>query len=337
MAVKEIVILDPHFRGLNQVFTPAMLGKMESYARIVWAKDEPMPEDELAKYRREAAAILSGYWRHGRPADYPKLKAFIELGGGLPRPKDFDYQTCFERGIHVLSCAPAFAPAVAEMALGLALAAGRGIVTGDRDFRRAAEVWETKGNEASFTLYGKPVGFIGFGSLARSLRGLLAPFRCRIMAYDPWQTFAHLRAQGVEPVSSLEGLLASSQVIFVLAIPTSENKGMLNRELLEKIKPGAVLVLVSRAHHVDFDALTEFVLEGKFRAAVDVFPEEPLPKDHRIRKAEGTILSAHKAGSIPEGLLNIGALVVDDLEAILAGSVPQHLQQARPELLKRLV
>lgn len=335
--MKEVVILDPHFRGLNQIFTPAMLGKMQSYAQIVWAKDEPMPERELAKYRPEAAAILSGYWRHGRPADYPKLKAFIELGGGLPWPGGFDYKTCFDRGIHVLSCAPAFAPAVAEMALGLALAAGRQIAAGDRDFRRGAEIWETAGNEASFTLYGKSVGFIGFGSLARSLRALLAPFRCRIMAYDPWLTPAHLRAQGVEPCAGLEGLLASSQVVFVLAIPTSENKGMLSRELLGKIKPGAVLVLVSRAHHVDFDALTEFVLAGRFRAAVDVFPEEPLTKDHKIREAEGAILSAHKAGSIPEALHNIGALVVDDLEAVLAGFSPQHLQQARPEIIKRLV
>lgn len=335
--MKEVVILDPHFRGLNQIFSPAMLGKMQSFAQIIWAKDEPMPEQELAKYRPETAAILSGYWRHGNPADYPKLKAFIELGGCLPWPRDFDYHTCFNRGIHVLSCAPAFAPAVAEMALGLALAAGRGIVTGDRDFRHGAEKWETAGNEAAFTLYGKPVGFIGFGSLARSLRGLLAPFRCRIMAFDPWQTPAHLRAQGAEPCATLEGLLASVQVIFVLAIPTSENKGMLSRELLGKIRPGAVLVLVSRAHHVDFDALTEFVLAGKFRAAVDVFPEEPLPKNHKIREAEGAILSAHKAGSIPEALHNIGALVVDDLEAVLAGSSPRHLQPARPEILKRLI
>ena len=106
--------------------------------------------------------------------------------------------------------------------------------------------------------------------------------------------------------------------------------------MLDLIEPGAVLVLVSRAHVVDFDALTEFVLAGRFKAAIDVFPAEPLALDHPIRRAVGAVLSAHRAGSVAEGLQEIGQRVTDDLEAILRGLPPQRLQVAQPELIMRV-
>jgi phosphoglycerate dehydrogenase-like enzyme len=133
----------------------------------------------------------------------------------------------------------------------------------------------------------------------------------------------------------LVDLLATSKVIFALAIPTVENQALLTRDLLEQIQPGAVVVLISRAHVVDFDALTDLVLAGRFKAAIDVFPSEPLPLDHPIRRAPGAVLSAHRAGSVPEGLWDIGRMVVDDLEAIVRGLPPQRLQTAQPELIGR--
>ena len=127
----------------------------------------------------------------------------------------------------------------------------------------------------------------------------------------------------------------TSQVIFVLASPTTENHALLSRALLERIQPGAVLVLISRAHVVDFDALTDLVVAGRFKAAIDVFPHEPLAPDHPIRQAPGAVLSAHRAGSVQEGLWEIGTMVVDDLEAIARGLPPQRLQVAQPEVAAR--
>jgi phosphoglycerate dehydrogenase-like enzyme len=97
-----------------------------------------------------------------------------------------------------------------------------------------------------------------------------------------------------------------------------------------------VLVLISRDHVVDFEALTDLVLQGRFKAAIDVFPTEPLPADHPIRNAPGAALSAHRAGSVREGLWEIGRMVVDDLEAIIRNLPPQRLQVAQPELVRRL-
>ena len=125
-------------------------------------------------------------------------------------------------------------------------------------------------------------------------------------------------------------------MIFVLAIPSLENKAVIDRSKLELIKKNAVFVLISRAHVVDFDALSDLLQKRRFKAAIDVFPEEPLPLNHKIRKAPNVILSAHRAGSIKGDSNLIGGLVVDDLEAMTSGLPPWHMQPAQPEIVVRL-
>ena len=332
---KKKILLDPHFRKLNEIFEPDDLTRLEAMAEVVWAKDDPIPEAELARHKADLFATVSGRWRYGSLDELPNLRAIIEVGGRHPSPQVLDYQTCFARGIRVLSCAPAFGPMVAEMALGMVLAASREIITGHNAFQAGEEIYLHAGNEGTFTLYDQPVGFIGFGGLARSLKPLLAPFGCHIQVSDPWLPESYLRRQGVSPVS-LETLLSTSKVIFVLAIPSADNKAMLDRANLALIRPGSIFALISRSHVVDFEALTDLASAGHFKAVIDVFPQEPLPQDHPIRQAPGTVLSAHRAGSVARDLRNIGRMLVDDLESMLAGLPPKELQVAQPEIIFRL-
>jgi phosphoglycerate dehydrogenase-like enzyme len=333
MPRKPSVIVDPQYRKMAEIFSPADLARLRELVDVVWGRDEPLPAEIVRATLPEAFAVVCSNWTYGDTlGQAAKLRAVLGVSGSFPR--DVDYDACFARGIRVLSAAPAFGPQVAEMALGMALAASREIVVGDALMRTGDEQWLHAGNETTFLLYGQPVGFIGYGNLGRYLRPLLAPFGCRISVYDPWLGDGYLRSQGLEP-RPLAELLDSSKVIFTLATPTVENRALLTRELLERIQPGAVLVLISRAHVVDFDALTELVLANRFKVAIDVFPVEPLPKHHPIRRAPNAVLSAHRAGSVTEGLWEIGRMVVDDLEALAKGLPPQRLQPAQPELIGR--
>ena len=331
------VLLDPAFRLIDTILTEEDLQRIHAVADVVWGKDEPIGEDQLSAVADELDIIVTGAWRHGHPCRFPKLRAILEVGGHLPPLKDLDYDYCFSHGIRVLSCAPAFGPAVAELGLGLALASTRQIARTDRAFRSGEPNWSHTSFATeigdTFTLYGKQIGMIGFGGLARALLPLLAPFGCPIQVYDPWLTETFLRRQRVEPVD-LDTLLATSRVIFVLATPTSSNRALLTGEKLDLIAGDAVLVLLSRSHLVDFDALTERLLAGRFRAAIDVFPDEPIGNDHPIRRAEHAVLSSHRAGAISEGLHRVGRLVADDLEALCSGRVPQMMQVAQPELIQ---
>ncbi len=333
--MQQKIILDPYGRKLDEIFEPADLQQLYSLTDVVWGRDEPMPDTAFAQAKADAFAIITGRWRYGAVNEIPNLRAILEVGGRHPSPQVLDYQSCFARNIRVLSCAPAFGPMVAEMALGMALAAAREIVDGHVAFTTGEERWLHAGNVDTFTLYNQPVGLIGFGGLARALKPLLAPFQCKLQVYDPWLPAAYLASQGMTRVE-LKPLLETSKVIFVLAIPSAANKALLDREHLELIQQGAVFVLISRSHLVDFAALTDLVSAGRFKAAIDVFPEEPLPKDHPIRHAPGVVLSAHRAGSVPKDLRHIGRMVVNDLEAMLAGLPPLEMQTAQPEIVFRL-
>jgi phosphoglycerate dehydrogenase-like enzyme len=331
------VLLDPSFRLIDTIFTAEDLQRVHQVADVVWGSDEPIPENRLNAVAGELEIVVTGAWRHGHPSRFPRLRAILEVGGHLPPREDLDYDHCFSHGIRVLGCAPAFGPAVAEHGLGLALASTRQIAWTDRAFRTGQPNWSHTSFATeigdTFTLYGKQVGMIGFGGLARSLRSLLAPFGCPIQVYDPWLTDTFLRGQGVEP-TGLDTLLSSSRVIFVLATPTSSNRALLTGDDLDLISADAVLVLLSRAHVVDFDALTDRLSAGRFRAAIDVFPEEPIPDDHPIRRAPHAVLSSHRAGAIGEALRDVGRLVADDLEALCSGRVPQAMQLAQPETIR---
>jgi phosphoglycerate dehydrogenase-like enzyme len=321
---------------MRDVFSPGDARRLAEIADVVWGRDDPMPHQEFRAQLPRAVAIVSGGWRYGPVLDDAlKLQAILTVSGGWP--PELDYDQCFARGIRVLSAAPGFADGVAEMALGLALASSRDIAGGDRAMRSSEERWLSAADGLdTFLLSRKRVGFVGFGNIGRRLRELLDPFDCEICAYDPWLTDAYLRQEGVEP-TSLEHLLESSRVVFVLATPTRENEALLSRALLELVRPDAVVVLVSRAHVVDFDALAELVLAGRFRAAIDVYPQEPFDAAHPIRTAPGAVLSPHRAGLVQDALWELGRMVVDDLEAIARGLPPRRMQAAEPELATRYV
>lgn len=328
------VIVDPSFRQMEEVFSPEDLRRLHETADVVWGRDEPMPVAAAKEALASAVAVVCSEWRYGElPSSDSPLRAIIDIGGRFP--DGLDYDQCFARNIRVMTAAPGFGPQVAEMALGLALSASRDIAAGDRDMRAGTETWLREGNHHADLLLGAPVGFIGFGAIGQHLKQLIEPFGCPITAYDPWLTDGFIRSHGLRP-TPLPELIRTSRVIFVLAAPSSENRALLGRDLLDLVAPNAVLVLVSRAHVVDFDALTELVLADRFKAAIDVFPEEPLPPDHPIRRARSAVLTPHRAGSVKEGLWQLGQLVVDDLDAIVRGLPPRRLQVAAPELVPRV-
>jgi D-isomer specific 2-hydroxyacid dehydrogenase, NAD binding domain len=93
---------------------------------------------------------------------------------------------------------------------------------------------------------------------------------------------------------------------------------------------------ISRAGIVDFDALLDAAVSGQIRAAIDVWPEESIPHDHRGRSTPNTLLQAHRAGNIPETWPLMGQMVVDDLKMISKGLPPQRCQRALWETVARM-
>jgi phosphoglycerate dehydrogenase-like enzyme len=332
--MKPCALVDPFPRTMELLFGQVELRRLKALVTPVVWEGSRMPAEMVDRHLPRAAALIGQTaLPRERLERAEQLKAIINVEGNFQPTVDYD--TCFQRGIHVLGVGNAFGAAVAEMALGFALSLARGIPEADRLFRRGREAYGRVSNQEAFLLSGAEIGFIGFGSLGRALLPLLEPFRCRVRVYDPWLPARWLAGQGMLPCS-LDDLLAASQVVFVLAGATEENRAMLDRRRLDRLPKGACLILVSRASLVDFEALTAKLARGEIRAAVDVFPEEPLRRNHPIRRQENVILSAHRAGGLSAVYRLMGEMIVDDLAQVLKGLPPVRLQRAERETVSRL-
>lgn len=334
---KPSIIITPHPRTISETFDAATWAELHDTANVIWGKDEPMPAAAFTAALATATAVAVGNWPYPAAtlqAAGPNLEVIFEMLGTHDHPQ-LDYATCFARGILVGSIAPVFGDVVAEMCLALALAAARGVGISDRCFRTATEEYLHAGTKGSISLHGKTVGFVGCGAISRGLQSLLEPFGVTLIGYDPWLDPTALEQRGIEHVE-LEELFSRSNVVFVLAVPTPANKGMISNQLMALLAAEDVLVVASRAHVVEFEALTNHLLAGHFRAGIDVFPQEPLPPDHPIRQADGAVLTAHLAGALPEALHQIGCVIVQDLKDVLAGAQPRQMQYATPQRIHSL-
>ena len=331
---KPLILIDPLPRTVSMCFDAAAKDRLAALGRLVVHETSPMPAAMVEEHVPEVEVLIGQTdMPTERLARAKKLRAIINIEGNfLP---NIDYATCFRRGIWVLNASPVFAQTVAEMALGMMLDLARGISAADRAFREGREVYGLASNAESFLIRGQPIGLIGFGDLGRAFRRLLVPFACPVKVYDPWLPDLLIRDHGCLP-AGLDEVLSTSRIIAVFAAVTSDNRAMLGREKLELIGPGSLFLLMSRAAVVDFEALVECVAEGRFKAATDVFPEEPWPADHRIRQLDGMLLSAHRAGALDEVFKRIGQLVLADLGLVLNGLPPVMCKRAEPETVGRL-
>lgn len=326
-----VVILRPAPQQVDRIFTPEALTRLrETFAVHILDEGEDERFDELLP---AAFAIV------GQP-DLPaerlaragQLRAVLNVEGNFF--PNVDYRGCFERAIHVLGCGPAYATAVAEYALGLALDLARGISREDRAFREGRERYVSASTADSILLSGADIGLIGYGNLGRALHRLLAPYGGQVRIFDPWLPDSAILDAHAIP-ATLDELLGASQFVFVLATVTPESEHLLGAEQLGLLTTGARLVLVSRAAVVDYDALLAEVRTGRLLAALDVWPTEPMPADHEVRQLEGLVLSAHRAGGIPAAFFAIGDMVADDLAQIHRGLPPVRMQAAALELVHR--
>jgi phosphoglycerate dehydrogenase-like enzyme len=330
---KPSVIIDPQPRTMAMIFDAAAQSRLASIADLTIFDSGPMPAAILEKALPDAGILIG-------QSDMPRerlerarrLRAIFNVEGNfLP---NIDYQYCFEHGIRVLIASPAFAISVAEMALALGLDLARGVSQNDRAMRERRESYGLVSNQGFSLFTGCRVGIIGFGDLGRAFRPLVRPFRCPVKVFDPWLPEREIVQHECMP-ATLDEVLSSSDAIFVFASATSENQGFLGKREFNRIKPGGIFVLMSRAAVVDFDALTGAAQSGHLRVATDVFPDEPFRKDHPIRDLPNVVLSAHRSGGMPEAFLEIGRMVLSDVELLLRGLPPISCKIAQPETVSR--
>lgn len=326
-AGKPTIILSPEWRSVDELFSADALQDLHARFDIVWGQDGTIPDDLYRQILPKAHTVIAAQPRIAKEdlANAPALKAVIEVSGAFP--ETIDYHACAEADVEVLSCSPGFRESVAEMGLAMLLAGARGLVDEHEAFRKGSERWLQDRPATDFSLYRSTVGFVGFGQISQEMTRLLAAFGTRVLATDPWLSQDAADRFGVELVP-LEELVTSCRAVIVAAVPTRDNHHLINADLLATIPDQTLVILLSRAHLLDLDAMVVEVGRGRLRFISDVFPEEPLPADHPVRQMSDVILSPHRAAAVAGGRQLIGDMILDDLCAMLEGDKTRRLAKA---------
>jgi len=168
---------------------------------------------------------------------------------------------------------------------------------------------------------GKTLGLVGMGRIARAVaRKAHLGFGMRILCYDPTAPSpADLAAAGAEPRSTLEELLADSDIVSLHCPSTPATRNLMNPERFARMRPGAFLINTARGDIVDDDALIAALRSGHLAGAgLDVFRGEP-NIDPRYRELENVVLLPHLGSATRETREAMGMRAIDNLTAFFAG------------------
>jgi D-3-phosphoglycerate dehydrogenase len=242
-----------------------------------------------------------------------KVKIISKQGVGYD---NIDVAAAKKHGIPVVRTPGVNKEAVAELAIGLAIAAGRRIAELDRRVRSLEKLDRTKilGTE----MWGKTVGIVGVGNIGvRVAHKWQAAFDCKLLGYDPHKRIAFQQAE------KLDDLLKVADLVTLHVPLNAETKHMIGKRELALVKPTAILVNTCRGGVVDEGALYEALKAGKlFGAGIDVWEVETPRVDSRLLELPNVVCTPHAAGGTEETQIRSALQTAQQAVDVLSGKPP---------------
>ncbi len=298
MNKNHVFVSIPNNIERSTFFTPMIMNYIENIKEFTVTfnpYNRQLTEDEKRYFLKDKDALVVG-WGCGKYSSEmlkqeSKLKVMGVLGGAIQPYIDEDFFNLEER--FIITGAKVMARSVAEAVLTYTLTSLRDISNYDHKMKRV-EKWRSNDffNEG---LFYKKVGFIGLGQVGRFVLEMLKPFNVKVSIYDPYVSDEEIQSINCKKVS-LEELMTTSDVISVHAALTQETFHLINKENLKLMKKGALLVNTARGGIIDEQALIHILKQGYIKAALDVYEEEPLGKESKLRSLENVLLIPHMAG-----------------------------------------
>ena len=241
----------------------------------------------------------------------PRLAVIARYGVGV---EAVDVAAAIERGIVVSNTPGANAEAVADHTVGLALAALRSTVDGDRRVR-SGDWTVRRGRE----LGRSTVGIVGFGRIGRGVARRLQGFGSDVLATDPFVPAEDVRRAGAEP-ATLDEIFAKADVITLHA---PGGQVIVDEERIARLRRGAVIVNCARPDLVDEPALAAALADGRVGAyAADVLTGDTAGHDSPLLDAalaDRVVVTPHLAAQTTQAVDNMGAMALESALAVLAG------------------
>jgi phosphoglycerate dehydrogenase-like enzyme len=254
-------------------------------------------------------------------ARLPRLR-FFNITGRRARGLD----VMLDRGITVaITGGGETGEDTAQHALALMLAAARRVVDGDASIRRGGF---QDGTDPGMKLAGRTLGILGLGLIGGLMAGYGRALGMEVVAWSRSMTPEKAGAAGVEPVAR-DDLFRRADVVSIHLVLSPETRGLVGAAELALMRDGAVLVNTSRADIVDETALLAELASGRLRAGLDVFPTEPLPPDHPLRRLTNAVLTPHLGYGTRETMVEFYRASIENTLAFLDGAPIRVFAPAR--------
>jgi D-3-phosphoglycerate dehydrogenase len=299
-----------------QVQGSPRLARLEAYGEVTVYRDRPGSVEEQLERARDATVLLNSRsqvrWPGEMLRQLPSLRFITAFGIGTDA---IDVAVAKELGITVSNVPGKTAPVVAEHAFGLMLAIAKRVVFQTGELR--AGRWGTPVD--NIYLHGKTLGIVGAGPIGARMAALGRAIGMNVIAWTFNPTAERAASMGVE-FAAFEDLLRRADVVSLHLPLTEQSRGIIGERQLAVMKRGALLVNAGRGALVDEAALVAALDTGHLAgAALDVYPQEPLPPDSPILACRHVVLTPHNADFTPEGvdMLNEGA--IENAVAFLEG------------------
>ena len=248
----------------------------------------------------------------------PDLRLVAVSRGG---PVNIDVQAARDHGVVVVNTPGRNASAVAEFTLGAILAETRNIRRGHEGLRMA----DWQGDLYRYDKTGRElceltVGVIGYGNVGSRVVRLLRAFGSRIMVCDPYVQLSVDDVQAGVELTSLDNLLAQSDVITLHARVSAETCQMMNTDTFAAMKSDALFVNTARGPLVNYDDLYNALRDGVIGSAMlETFSVEPVPEDWPLLKLPNVTLTPHIAGASVKTVTYAAEQVAEELERYFNG------------------
>jgi phosphoglycerate dehydrogenase-like enzyme len=312
MALPSVAVLDD-YQGLAHGFQAweRLTGRIALETFTDHLTDDDALAERLALFEVIVAMRERTAFTRARLERLANLKLLTTTGMANAA---IDMQAARELGVVVCGTRSGVG-ATAELTWGLIIALTRHICVEDRNVREGG--WQTTiGPE----LAGRTLGLIGLGRLGTRVAAYGAAFEMRVVAWSQNLDGERARNLGVEPVG-LDELLQSADVVSIHTRLSDRTRGLIGLRELELMKPTAYLVNTSRGPIIDEQALLAALQEKRIAgAALDVFDDEPLPREHPLRSAPNTVVTPHIGYVGWDTYTGFYREIVEDIEAWLDGA-----------------
>ena len=172
-------------------------------------------------------------------------------------------------------------------------------------------------------IFGKTLGLIGFGTLGQAIAKIGRGFGVKLLYYQRHRLSPKEEKSWKITYAPLDELLTRSDVVSVQIPLTAETDGFIGRRELSLMKPHSILINIARGPVVDEEALAEFVNSGRIGGAgLDVYTEEPVPRDSPLLRSDRIVFTPHVGGSTQEALARNMKQACDNVRRVAAGKPP---------------